>query len=494
MGQATSLTAEEIRRIEAASVVGAKIQNGTLVLIKPGGVEVSVGTVGGGGAGGGSVERVIVTSPSQTRPDVDFVMWVGGTTRPNNMRVGDMWFSEGPPVPQAPQINTTSMNAMVVGAAFSQTLNVSGDSPISYSVTSGSLPDGLSLNSSSGTISGNPTSAGSYSFTVTATNDVGSDSQEYSGSVTASGTEPTITTSSIGSMTQNVAYSQTIVATGSTPITWGISGGSLPAGLTINTSTGVISGTPTSSGSYSFTVQAANAFGQNTRTYTGTVSSNVIAPNITTTSLGTLTQGSTVSIQIVVTGSNPISFAISSGSLPAGLSLNPSTGQIYGTPTGTGSYNFTIRATNSAGNDTQSYSGNISAPSVTPPNITTTSLNAMTVGSSFSQRIYATGGTPITFSVLSGNLPDGIALDSNTGELSGIPTEDGSYTFVIRATNSGGTDDQSYSGSVNPEASAISIFGSEPLTGVISLDDADVGSWLAHQYYVPYSQPSADDL
>ena len=71
------------------------------------------------------------------------------------------------------------------------------------------------------------------------------------------------------------------------------------------------------------------------------------------------------------------------------------------------------------------------------PAITTTTLAAATMGKEYRQQITATGGTPITWSY-SGTLPDGITLAANTGILSGTPTQEGSFRFAVKATNSTG--------------------------------------------------------
>ena len=86
--------------------------------------------------------------------------------------------SLGDKVKYAPAITTTSLSDGEVGTAYSQKLEATGDPTITWSVTSGSLPDGLSLNSD-GTITGTPTTAGQFTFTATATNSAGSDSKEY---------------------------------------------------------------------------------------------------------------------------------------------------------------------------------------------------------------------------------------------------------------------------------------------------------------------------
>lgn len=83
------------------------------------------------------------------------------------------------------------------------------------------------------------------------------------------------------------------------------------------------------------------------------------APAITTSSLGTVRQGTAFDLTIAATGS-PTSWAVITGSLPAGLSLNTATGEISGTPTGGAlTYSFTLQATNGSGPGSQSYSGNV---------------------------------------------------------------------------------------------------------------------------------------
>lgn len=82
------------------------------------------------------------------------------------------------------------------------------------------------------------------------------------------------------------------------------------------------------------------------------------------------------------------------------------------------------------------------------PVITTTVLNPITQLQAFAQTLVATGATPITWSVVAGTLPGGLALHPTTGQLSGNPTLGGAYSFTVRATNASGADDQAYSGTV----------------------------------------------
>lgn len=128
------------------------------------------------------VEAVIVVTGSEPRPaTAAVVFWIGGTVQPTGMVDGDVW---GGVTLTAPVITTASVNGMSTTVAFSQTLAATGTAPITWAVTVGALPAGIAL-STAGVLSGTPTTAAAYSFTVTATNAVGSNSKAFSGTVSA---------------------------------------------------------------------------------------------------------------------------------------------------------------------------------------------------------------------------------------------------------------------------------------------------------------------
>jgi hypothetical protein len=162
-------------------------------------------------------------------------------------------------------------------------------------------------------------------------------------------TRPLITTTQLPDGAINLAYFAQLEATGDTPITWSLESGSLPTGLNLSTA-GIISGTPTVANTFNFTVKATNSVGSNTKPLSITVTTSAVAPTITTTTLPDGKTGTAYSAQLEATGTGTIAWSLESGNLPNGLTVF-SGGTISGTPTVIGTFNFTVQATNSVGND-----------------------------------------------------------------------------------------------------------------------------------------------
>ncbi|MBS1790757.1 MAG: putative Ig domain-containing protein [Acidobacteria bacterium] len=161
--------------------------------------------------------------------------------------------------------------------------------------------------------------------------------------------------------------------------------------------------------------------------------------------------GQPYSQQLSQTGgaTGTITWTISSGDLPPGnLTLNPSTGLLSGTPTGSGTFNFTIAVASQNGlAGVKSYSLVINpcpAISITP--VTLPTLTAFTF---FSQQLTASGGTPsYGFAISAGALPAGVTLSSG-GLLSGTPTVTGAYNFTVSAIDFNFcTGERQYSGTI----------------------------------------------
>jgi hypothetical protein len=249
-----------------------------------------------------------------------------------------------------PVVATSSLPPGLVGTGYSAVLTAQGGiAPYAWAISSGSLPPGLTLNPSSGAITGTPTVAATYTFTATV-QDSSTPAQSGTKSLTivvAAPQPPVISTSALPGGVVGSAYAATLSAQGGTPpYTWSISSGSLPPGLTLNPSNGAITGTPGIQGTYTFTatVQDSSAPAQS-----GTMSlSIVIAPAppaalaITTSTLGAGAMGAAYTDALSAQGGTPpYTWTITAGSLPPGLTLNPSTGAITGTPTTVGVFTFT---------------------------------------------------------------------------------------------------------------------------------------------------------
>jgi hypothetical protein len=248
----------------------------------------------------------------------------------------------------------TGPSGSVAGEPYSAQLNaVNGTTPVTWAQTGGILPNGMSV-TGAGAVSGIPTQNGSFTFTVTAT-DAATPANTASATFTLLIEPLTIATATLPSGTVGAPYSASLTtANGTSPFTFTVAGGTLPAGVSLSTA-GVLSGTPTASGTSNFTVQVTDNDGQlATQAYMVT-----IAPfAITTTSLPNGKVGVGYHETIVTTSDTftPITYAVSNGALPAGLSLDTAKGLIQGVPTAIGTNTFTISATDSKANvATQSY-------------------------------------------------------------------------------------------------------------------------------------------
>jgi hypothetical protein len=334
-------------------------------------------------------------------------------------------------------ITTTSLPNGVVSDSYSQTLAASGGIPgYTFSITSGTLPAGLTLNGSTGVISGTPSSAGTSSFTIQVKDsNTPADTATANLSITVTG-PLAITTTSLPNGVQNASYSASVAAAGGVgPYSFSITSGAPPSGITMNSS-GAFSGSSSAVGTASFTVQAKDS-----STPAQTVTANLaitIAGNlaITTTSLPNGVVSDSYSQTLAASGGIPsYTFSITSGTLPAGLTLNGSTGVISGTPSSTGTASFTVQVKDSnSPADTTTASLSITVTGSLA--ITTTSLPNGVQNASYSASVAATGGVgPYSFSITSGAPPSGITMNSS-GAFSGSSSVVGTSSFTVQAKDS----------------------------------------------------------
>jgi hypothetical protein len=331
--------------------------------------------------------------------------------------------------------------AGTVNMPYSAALTATGGTaPYTWTISSGSLPAGLTL-SNGGVIAGTPTAAGTSSFTATVTDAVNATaSVKATITIGTGGATLTITTSTLPSGTVGVAYTATLGVTGGTsPYTCGIVSGSLPAGLSFGAGC-TVAGTPTVAGTSVPVVKVTDA-GNPTASWTGaiTIVINPAAAVITVASPPVATINVAYTGTIPVTGgTGPYTCTQTGGTLPTGLMLNANC-TVTGTPTVAGPATITVKATDSS-SPAQSGTG----PVTITVNAATTTLTlgtppVATVGTPYTGTVPVTGGTsPYKCVLASGTMPTGLALNSNCS-ITGTPTTQSVTTISVTATDSATT-------------------------------------------------------
>ena len=343
-------------------------------------------------------------------------------------------------------ITTNSLPQGTANQNYSAQLAASGGTGVdTWGLAGGSpaLPTGLTLNASTGLISGVPTGLSSLTHTFTVTDQTPPTPQTSTKTlqliIGAAPPDLIISSSSpLPSGTVTQPYNVTLIASGGTGTkTWDISAGSLPAGLNLSTS-GVINGTPLATGTSKPTVRVRDSGNpQDTATKPLSITINLpAAPNITTTSLPAGALNVAYDQTVSVTGGigTPL-WGVTSGALPPGFSLDTTNGNISGTPTSSGSFQFTLRVTDSIPQfDEQILTITINSPA--PPSITTSSLPTGTVNQPYSntQLTAAGGALPYSWSA-NPALPNGLTLNPASGVISGIPlsgsTGNSTHEFTV---------------------------------------------------------------
>ena len=357
---------------------------------------------------------------------------------------------QAPPVPARLLPLVGGLPAGTVGEAYSKAIPAEGNPAPTYAVV-GALPDGLALDSATGVISGTPTTAGEVSFQISVTNEIegetATDTQDYTIVVRAAEVAADLVTpaGALPDGTAGVAYSKTLEAVGNPAPVLAFEDGSLPDGLEFDPATGVIAGTPTQAGDWEFSISATNTVGGEPAGRSVTYSIHIAAAPVPAQLMPLLgglpvaTVGTAYSAAIPATG-NPAPTFAPVGSLPDGLSLNPVTGAITGTPTTAGEVTFTVTVSNTIDDELKTDSADytilvVAAPEPAALVTAVDGLPNATYGEPYSFRIEATGNPAPVFSITGEELPAGLSLDAATGVISGVPATAGQWMFEVTATN-----------------------------------------------------------
>ncbi len=349
-------------------------------------------------------------------------------------------------------VTTTNLPVANQNEAYTTTLqSINGTAPITWSLVAPNnvLTTGLTLNASSGIISGTPTVSETRSIQARATDALGATANSVVMSLVVNAMAPLVITSptTLPTAAEGVFYSFTFTATGGVaPYTWSLVAPDnvVPSGMALVGP--VLSGTPipTSAGTYPLNVRVTDSIG--TTTTTGVLNVQVqtaAAFVVTTTSLPAANRGASYTTTITASGNTgPVSWSLVAPNnvLPTGLTINSVSGVIAGTPTVFETRQIRARATDST---SAVDSGLLSLIVNQVLNLTITTpatLPSSEVDQVYPTRTFQTSGGwgDVDWQILSGSIPTGMTFDTETGELSGTPTAIDTYTFTLQATDSEG--------------------------------------------------------
>jgi len=393
----------------------------------------------------------------------------GGVSRTYTLRVS-----------MAARINTVSpLPNGIVGTSYLFSLNAFGYLPITWEHLGGNLPPGISM-STTGTLFGIPTAAGTYSFSLQASNEYGSEVRLYTITVYQL---PVITTTILGYARLGTNYSSQLTAIGSMPITWFIVDGQLPTGLSLNPNTGVISGVPVEGGTFTFTVVATNIVGISAPA-TFTIEAGQSLAIITTSPLPNGVVGIAYTPLTFEADGLDDSFiytwswaAQAGSSFPPGLTLNSTAGVLSGTPSAIGTYNVNVTITGGGTSTTAPFVITVGAP----PVIISNPILGGGISRPYSIVLQASGTLPITWEMIEGPTPIADISICCEGVLSWLIPAIGVYTFTVVASNMFG----------NSAPVQFTLIITTPSIIDVDLDDGIVGVPYTHTFTASGAQPMA---
>ncbi|PTE60836.1 YSIRK signal domain/LPXTG anchor domain surface protein, partial [Staphylococcus epidermidis] len=302
------------------------------------------------------------------------------------------------------------------------------------------LPNGVTFDEATNTISGTPSEVGSYTVTVTTTDESGNATETTFTIDVEDTTKPTV--ESVADQTQEVNTEITPITIESEDnsgqaVTNKVEG--LPAGMTFDETTNTISGTPSEVGSYTVTVTTTDESGNETETTFTIDVEDTTKPTVESIANQTQEVNTEITpIKIEATDNSGQAVTNKVDGLPNGVTFDETTNTISGTPSEVGSYDIKVTTTDESGNATET-TFTINVEDTTKPTVESVADQTQEINTEIEPiKIEArdNSGQAVTNKV--DGLPDGVTFDEATNTISGTPSEVGSYDITVTTTDESG--------------------------------------------------------
>jgi len=432
------------------------------------GIVVTASIASGGGTLGGSTTAATNADGEATFADLSISGAAGARTL--RFSSGGLTGATSSAISVSAALSTTQAVPSASGVvsqpvtAFVPVVASGGQTPYTYAISE-ALPSGMTFDQKTGTVAGTPTTTlATKTFTVTV-KDASSQSSSKTFQLTVTAANAPLATavavaSQAGDVARAVATFAPVTASGgTTPYTFALSGGRLPAGMTFDASNGQIGGTPSAAlATTTFKVTVTDAASQtSSKTFQLTIAPELTTEQVVAKVTSTVNRPIATFTPVTASGgTTPYTFAISGGSLPAGMSFNTATGAVSGTPTGTltSGRTYTVTATDAIGaTSSKTFVIVITSALTTTQAVSSRSVTVNQALTAFTP-VTASGGTAPYSYALSGALPSGVSFNTSTGQVSGTPTavlSTTSYTVTVTDA-SGATSSKAFSLTVNAVA------------------------------------------